>query len=250
MPELPTMYEGRMAAAYDAGRQLLPEAEVGWSETVGELVAPGATVVDVGAGTGRFARLFAERLAATVIAVEPAARMRSVGVGRRDAGVTWVAGSAERLPIATGRADVAWLSCVVHYLDLDAAGRELAGVICDGGRVLVRSTFPDRFDELEWIGWFPTARAIDEQRMPTVEQIERAWAPHGLRLEARLPSSHMVARDLHELVDRLGQRAISTLELISDAEFAAGLAALRAHADEVPPRPAYSAMDVLSFTRP
>jgi SAM-dependent methyltransferase len=247
-----SIYGGRMAGAYDAGRQLLPEAEDGWAATVQDLVPAGATVVDVGAGTGRFARLFVERFAARVVAVEPSVRMRSVGSGRRDAGVAWVAGAAERLPVRGGGADIVWLSCVAHYLDLDAAGRELARVIGEdrGGRVLVRSTFPDRFDELEWLGWFPTARGIDDERMPSVEGIERAWAPHGLRLEARLPSSHVIAGDLHELVDRLEHRAISSLELISDAEFAAGLAALRTYADSVPPRPSYSAMDVLSFTRP
>jgi hypothetical protein len=156
----------------------------------------------------------------------------------------------------SGHADVAWLSCVAHYLDLDAAGRELARIIRPdsggdgGGRVLVRSTFPDRFDELEWIKWFPSARAIDEARMPSVDQLIDAWAPHGLRLEARLPSSQIVARDLHELIARLEHRAISTLTLISDAEFASGLAALRAHATADPtPRPSYSAMDILSFTR-
>jgi hypothetical protein len=85
--------------------------------------------------------------------------------------------------------------------------------------------------------------------MPSVEGIERAWAPHGLQLEARRPSSHVRARDLHELADRLEHRAISSLALISDAEFAAGLAALRAYADSVPPRPSYTAMDLLSFTR-
>ena len=248
-----TIYEGRMATAYDAGRQLLPEAEDGWAETIAGLVPDVATVVDVGAGTGRFSRLFAERFSATVVAVEPAARMRSIGARppQADAGarISWVAGAAERLPVASGRTDVAWLSCVVHYLDLDVAGRELARVVRPGdGRVLVRSTFPDRFDELEWMRWFPAARTIDETRMPSVEQIEHAWAPAGLRLAARLPSSHVIARDLHELAARLEHRAISTLELIGDAEFEQGLAALRAQADVTPPRPTYSAMDILSFT--
>jgi SAM-dependent methyltransferase len=250
MDDPATMYEGRMAAVYDAGRQLLPEAEDGWADTIRDLVPEGATVVDVGAGTGRFARLFVARFSAQVVAIEPAARMRSAGMQQREPAIHWVAAHAERLPIAAGSADVAWLSCVAHYLDLDAAGAELAGVIGDGGRVLVRSTFPDRFDELEWMRWFPAARAIDEVRMPTVERLERAWAPHGLRLEARISSSHVIARDLHELVERLRQRAISTLELIDDADFEKGLAALQSHADATPPRPTYSAMDILSFVTP
>jgi ubiquinone/menaquinone biosynthesis C-methylase UbiE len=242
-----TLYEGPMAAAYEPGRSLLPEAEDAWAASVAPLVPQGALVVDVGAGTGRFARLFATRFASRVIAVEPAAGMRSAAP---EADVTWTAGAAEALPLASGCADVAWLSCVVHYLDLDATGRELARIVGrDGaGRVLVRSTFPDRFDELEWIKWFPTARAIDEERMPTVDQLAAAWSPHGLQLEARIPSSQIVARDLHDLIARLEHRAISTLTLMTDEEFAAGLTALRAHAKSAPPHPTHSAMDILTFT--
>jgi hypothetical protein len=123
-------------------------------------------------------------------------------------------------------------------------------VLDDGGCVLVRSTFPDRFDDLEWMRWFPAARAIDEVRMPTVERLQEAWAPHGLQLEARIPNSQVIARDLDELVRRLEHRAISTLELIGDAEFERGLAALRQQAAQQPSRPSYSAMDILAFTRP
>jgi SAM-dependent methyltransferase len=240
-----------MAAVYDTGRRLLPEAEDAWADAVRGRVPDDALVVDVGAGTGRFSRLFAERFGARVVAVEPAARMRAAGTGHDAASVRrvrWVAGHGERLPLRAGVADVVWLSCVVHYLDLDAAGRELRHAVDPAhGRILVRSTFPDRFDELEWMRWFPGARTIDEVRMPSVERLQDAWARRGLRLEARIDAGHVIARDLHELADRLQHRAISTLEMISDAEFERGLTQLRAAADAGTPRPTYSAMDILSF---
>ena len=75
-------YEGRMAAVYDGGRHLLPEAVAVWRRSVDDLVPPAPTVLDVGAGTGRFAELFAER-GATVLAVEPAGRMRTAGSGKQ-----------------------------------------------------------------------------------------------------------------------------------------------------------------------
>jgi hypothetical protein len=116
--------------------------------------------------------------------------------------------------------------------------------------VLVRSTFPDRFDDLEWIQWFPTARAIDEQRMPTVEALETTWAECGLHLAERRVSNHLAARDLKDLAERLEHRAISTLELISDEEFEAGITALCGAAQSTPRRPVYSPVDVLSFRLP
>ena len=253
MSETGVSYDGRMARVYDAGRRLLPEAEDGWADAVRDRVPIGGRVVDLGAGTGRFARLFVERFSARVVAVEPAAGMRSAGARHHDhdTDIRWVAARAERVPLVDGTADVVWLSCVVHYLDLDATGGEPTRLAKRGqGRVLVRSTFPDRLDELEWMRWFPTARAIDEARMPSVERLQGAWAPHGLTLEARIPDRQVIARDLDELVRRLEHRAISTLELISDAEFAAGLDGLRAHAAASPRRPSHSAMDILSFAAP
>lgn len=116
--------------------------------------------------------------------------------------------------------------------------------------MLVRSTFPDRFDDLEWIQWFPTARAIDEQRMPTVEALETTWAECGLHLAERRVSNHLAARDLKDLAERLEHRAISTLELISDEEFEAGITALCGAAQSTPRRPVYSPVDVLSFRLP
>lgn len=244
------IYDRRMATSYDDGRRLSPEAEEGWAASVAPFVAPGAMVLDVGAGTGRFARLFPRRFSARVVAVERAEQMRSVGAVHREPGVCWLAGAAERLPVRDRSVDVVWLACVVHYLDLDATGREHARVLAPGGRVLVRSVFPDRFDELQWLRWFPSARPVDEARMPSLESVIEAWRPHGLRLDERITGRHVVARDLHDLADRLSQQAISTLRLIPDVEVERGLAALRAHARTVEPRPVEAPVDSLQTSRP
>jgi hypothetical protein len=117
--------------------------------------------------------------------------------------------------------------------------------------VLVRQLFPDRFDELEWLRWFPEARAIDEQRMPTLERLDAAWAPSGLRFGERRRGHQLVAKDLHDLADRLGHRAISTLELISDESFDRGMAALRAAAASTEaPAAIVGAIDLTVFDRP
>jgi SAM-dependent methyltransferase/catechol 2,3-dioxygenase-like lactoylglutathione lyase family enzyme len=241
------IYGERMAREYDRGRHLLPEAEDVWAHSLDGLVAEGARVVDIGAGTGRFAGLFARRLGCRVVAVEPSAEMRAAGRSSEVAGVVWAAGAAESLPLRSGTADLVWMSCIVHYLDLVRAGREAARVLAPGGRVLVRSDFPDRFDDQFWIRWFPAARAVDEVRMPTVEAIAAAWAPSGLRLEARLPFRHPVARNLDDLADRFARRAISTLTLISDDEYERGMAALRADARREPAAPVFALVDLLVF---
>lgn len=243
------IYEGPFANGYDSGRALLPDAEEAWAKSVEGLVPPTSTVLDVGAGTGRFSGLFGRRVGCSVVAVEPAGAMRSRGAARRQASVAWVAGRAESLPVRDGAVDVVWLACVVHYLDLDAAGREFARVLRRGGQVLVRGTFPERFDDVEWLRWFPAARALDEGRMPTVSRLEEAWRRCGLYLAERRLVQHLAAASLEDLAERLSYRSISTLELIPDAEFETGMTALREAATSDSNRPVYSPVDTLSFRR-
>jgi ubiquinone/menaquinone biosynthesis C-methylase UbiE len=241
-------YEGPLADRYDAGRELTPPAEVTWRNAVEPYAADARVVLDVGAGTGRFAHRFAEHFEAAVIAVEPAAGMRSAaGPSPRRQRVLWTAGRAERLPFHTRTADVAWLAFVAHYLDLARTGAELARVLRRNGRALVWAVFPDRFDDLDWMRWFPAARAVDELRMPTVSKIAQAWEAAGLELLARESHPVVTASNLSELAHRIRQRAISSLELISDRDYENGLTALTNAASSADPAPVMSPHELLVF---
>jgi predicted RNA methylase len=84
-------YGRRFAKGYRRGRTLTEAAMVGWAEAIERRVPrPTKLVVDLGAGTGRFSRLLAERLACDVIAVEPSVDM----VAETDpaVGVHWTRG--------------------------------------------------------------------------------------------------------------------------------------------------------------
>src|SRR5882757_2888675 len=103
----------------------------------------GMTVLDVGAGTAAFATAFHDWFGVHVLAVEPAAAMRTLIPS--SAGVEVLEGRGEALPVANGAADAAWLGSVLHHLDdLDAAALELRRAVKPGGPVLIRNTFPGR----------------------------------------------------------------------------------------------------------
>ena len=91
--------------------------------------------------------------------------------------------------------------------------------------------------------------AIDEARIPTVDRLRQAWRPAGLRLRRRSLHPILVAHDLDELARRIGQRAISTLELIGDADFDRGMAALRRSAAVAGRAPVFSPHELVVFTR-
>jgi ubiquinone/menaquinone biosynthesis C-methylase UbiE len=104
-------------------------------------VVPGDRVVDVGCGPGLFVKEAAER-GATVVGVDPSARMRGLAVRRIPAGlrpaVTVVDGAAEHLPLEDGSATVAWaVASFHHWSDPDAGLAEVHRVLAPAGRLLL-----------------------------------------------------------------------------------------------------------------
>ncbi len=86
---------GAVADVYERARPTYPGAALDW------LLPDGARrVLDLGAGTGKFTRLLAER-GLDVVAVEPSEGMRGV-FARALPGVEVLAGSGERIPLGDG----------------------------------------------------------------------------------------------------------------------------------------------------
>ena len=74
-------YSGQMAANYQRGRTLSSKAVATWTAIVAPFVQHDEDfrILDLGAGTGRFAALFARTFKAQVTRVEPSKAMLDVG---------------------------------------------------------------------------------------------------------------------------------------------------------------------------
>lgn len=112
--------------AYERGRPSYPaEALAGLLDRTG--LGEGCTVVDLGAGTGKFSRLLVPT-GAHLIAVEPVERMRQAfqtllpGVEIRE-------GRAEAIPLPPSSADLVVVAQAFHWFDGAAALREIHRIL-------------------------------------------------------------------------------------------------------------------------
>ncbi len=137
---------GSVAESYERTRPTYPPEVV--DRLAGKLgLGPGATVVDLGAGTGKLTRQLVPT-GATVIAVEPLPEMREqleVAVP----GVEVLAGSAERIPLPDSSADGVTAASAFHWFDLDRALPEIHRVLRPGGGLAILGNRRDLSDSFQ-----------------------------------------------------------------------------------------------------
>jgi ubiquinone/menaquinone biosynthesis C-methylase UbiE len=135
-----------------------------------------ATVLDLGAGTGKLTRVLVQRYA-HVIAVEPLDNMRAI-LERVVPDAEVHAGSADAIPLADDSVDAVFAAQAFHWFATDAAVAEIARVLKPGGVFAdvfnegehspdVPQAYRDRLDQL-----FdePRTGAEDDERVAVIER--------------------------------------------------------------------------------
>lgn len=113
--------------------------------------------------------------------------------------------------------------------DLPAAARELARVLRPGAPVLIRSAFAGRCQHIGLIRFWPeTAAVLDSY--PSVADVRAAFQTAGFESTALEPVPQVTASSLAAAAATVRREAHTSLTLISDAAYEAGLARLRAAA--------------------
>ncbi|NMO52315.1 methyltransferase domain-containing protein [Actinoplanes sp. TBRC 11911] len=233
-------YDSTDAAAFEATRHLREDALDNWRAAILRYFGPrpGMRLLDLGCGTGSWARAFHTWWPEIeVVAVEPAAAMRERAVF-----VPVLAGDAGHIPAEDASLDAVWLSTVIHHIpDLEAAAREIGRVLKPGGVVLIRSAFAGRHEAITLFRFFPEAVGVLD-RFPSVDRVGTAF--DGFDTVGFEPVAQVTASSLAEAAASLRRSAHTPLQLISDEAYAAGVARMReAAASET--GPVVDALDLL-----
>jgi SAM-dependent methyltransferase len=139
----------------------------GWpSGVVGVAALPQtATVLDLGAGTGKLTRLLAAAFD-RVIAVEPAAPMRQL-LASFCPEVAALTGTAEAIPLPDASVDAVFVAQALHTFDEPRALPEIARVLTAGASLVHMWNLPAG----EWQPSTAAAEAVLAERMPRVDYI-------------------------------------------------------------------------------
>lgn len=224
----------RVASAYQEGRRDIARTEDWGRVAVKYRVDRGPLcVLDLGAGTGIFARAWPGWDASVVLALDPSLTMllkaREEGIPPE---VQLLVGPGESIPVRTGAVHLAWLSAMVHHLR----------VVVPGGHVMIRGFFPGT-STVGWLPFFPGAERATA-RFPSVGQVEQDFAEAGFSLVAveEVAGAPEPASRVRTWVARM-READTLLSAFGDDEFEAGLAALADAAE----RPLSGALHLVIF---
>jgi SAM-dependent methyltransferase len=144
----------RGAAAYERGRATYPDAAVDAILAVTS-AAPGRTLLELGAGTGKLTRLLTGS-GARVIALEPVAGMRDVLAAAAPQAEPLDA-IAEAIPLDDASVDAVIAAQAFHWFDPGAATAEVARVLRPGGAVAL--IWNRRDERVAWMREF--SRLLD-----------------------------------------------------------------------------------------
>ena len=134
------------ADGYARGRPDYPPALDRWLHDVA-CIGPGTTVVDLGAGTGKFLPRLSST-GATVIAIEPVAAMRA-RLSADFPGVDARPGTAEAMPLADASADAVVCAQAFHWFATAAALQEIVRVLRPGGVLALAWNVRD--ESVDWV---------------------------------------------------------------------------------------------------
>ncbi|MGH3027940.1 MAG: methyltransferase domain-containing protein [Gaiellaceae bacterium] len=183
---------------------------------------PGRRVLDVGCGTGALASALAER-GARVWGVDASEEMLEVAraaVGKR---VGLKLGRAEELPFKDAWFERVVLRLVVHLVDRPRALPELARVLVPGGRASI-ATFTEGHFEWYWLtSVFPEVGEIDRRRFPRPDALEAELLDAGFATARTTTLGQRRSISRADALERIRGRYISTLRLLDEETYAAGL---------------------------
>jgi SAM-dependent methyltransferase len=209
----------RLAAGYthrrttDAARRRAAAA----AEEAG--LGPGSIALDIGGGRGDHAAVLAGTGARAVVVDRSPAMARAA----RDQGLPAVVADGCRLPVADAAADLAYFHLSLHYGGWETWLGEAARVVRPGGLVVAWTFAGEHFRHSLLGCWFPSIVPLDEARFPDPDLVRGRMSGLGLEQVTQVAETETISRRAGDWETAVRAGFVSTLQMLDQAEFEAGL---------------------------
>lgn len=234
-------------ANYDAGRSLSPEMLARWMELVASHSSAAVrAILDLGCGTGRFAVPLAAHFSATVVGVDPSAKM--LAQARRDPHVHFVQGQGEHIPLRDRAVNLVFTSMAYHHFTQPSVvATECRRVLHPSGSVFVRMGVRERMASYPYAPFFPDAVSAGERRLPSASEICAVFGSAGFRSAIVGEIVQQVAASWPHYATRIATGADSVLASLNQEQFQTGLRRLQDYAIKHASSPVTETIDYFAF---
>ncbi|HEU4509449.1 MAG TPA: methyltransferase domain-containing protein [Pyrinomonadaceae bacterium] len=236
---------------YDRGRDHGPEVLQLWMNVVASCVGKQRlhTILDLGCGTGRFSEGLAAQFDAEVIGIDPSKKMLDQAQKKlRDERVSYRTGYGEAIPLPDNSVDLIFTSMTFHHFNDPAlVARECRRVLRDGAAVFMRTGTRERIRSYPYVDFFPQCLPVLQERLPGENLVREVFESAGFRIVSSQIVIQQIAPNAATYAEKLSAGADSVLARLSQAEFQAGLDAIRADANG--DKPVTEPIDVFVFRK-
>lgn len=241
-----------MHLRYEKSRILPEETMKLWLETLASYIPQSSikTIIDLGCGTGRFTKGLSDQFSAKVYGIDFSWKMLSTANQSVISPlIKYIQGSAENIPLTDRTADLIFLSMVYHHIkNKSVAINEVARVLKKNGVLGIRTSTTDSLDSYLYLDFFPDARQINMEKIPSRKNIIEFLQSNRFVLRGHSIIHQITADNLQKYFEKISLRGLSDLSAIPDDKFQDGLTSFKKYCDKHKTgEPVYEDIDLFVF---
>ncbi len=173
----------KIASSYDAGRRLLEQNASRWMDLISTYsgAGPGAQVLDLGCGTGRFSAPMATQLDYHVTGADSSREMLQKARAKDPEGrINWETADADDLQFGEAGFELVFMSHLLHHVDNPSGVVESCHrIIAEGGALLIRYGAMEQICEDPEHVFFPEVLVFGEAAIEQVGVFGQRPADRG-----------------------------------------------------------------------